>query len=252
MYEAHPSFVQPENEQVKVWRYMDFTKFVSLIDTRCLFFTRADKFEDPFEGSWPLHNLKAMKNAPDELSTEDKEIYLKSYAHIGRVSKSWLKFAAINCWHMNEHESAAMWKLYLKSDEGIAVQSTYNRLRSSITDNEHVNLGVVKYIDYETEWIDGRLNLLAPFVHKRKSFEHEREVRAMVTKWPNVEGTIDANHETIGNGLMIKVDIEHLIEQIYIAPSTPDWFSDLVRAVINRYGYVFNVVQSKLSEQPIF
>ena len=148
---------------------------------------------------------------------------------------------------MNEHESAAMWKLYLKSDEGIAVQSTYNKLRSSISDDENVNLGVVKYIDYETEWIDGRVNLLTPFVHKRKSFEHEREVRAVVTKWPNIEGTIDSNHETIGNGLKIKVDIEHLIEQIYIAPSTPDWFSDMVRALILRYGYAFNVVQSKLS-----
>ena len=177
---------------------------------------------------------------------------MKSYSDIGSVSKSWLKSAVVNCWHMNEHESAAMWKLYLKSDEGIAVQSTYNKLRSSISDDENVNLGVVKYIDYETEWIDGRVNLLTPFVHKRKSFEHEREVRAVVTKWPNIEGTIDSNHETIGNGLKIKVDIEHLIEQIYIAPSTPDWFSDMVRALILRYGYAFNVVQSKLSEQPIF
>jgi hypothetical protein len=252
MYEDHPVFVQPENEQVKVWRYMDFTKFVSLIDTRCLYFTRADKFDDPFEGSWPLTNVRAMKNAPDELSAEDKETYLKSYADIGKDSKLWLKFAAINCWHMNEHESAAMWKLYLKSNEGIAVQSTYNKLRSSISDNENVNLGLVKYIDYETEWIDGRVNLLAPFVHKRKSFEHEREVRALVIKWPAIEETVDSNHEPIGNGLKIKVDIEHLIEKIYIAPYSPDWFGDLVRALIHRYGYAFNVVQSKLSEQPIF
>ena len=53
VYEAHPTCVQPENETVKVWRYMDFTKLISLIDSQCLFFTRADKFDDPFEGSWP-------------------------------------------------------------------------------------------------------------------------------------------------------------------------------------------------------
>jgi hypothetical protein len=53
MYEDHPVFAQPISDTVKVWRYMDFTKFVSLIDSRCLFFTRADKFNDSFEGSWP-------------------------------------------------------------------------------------------------------------------------------------------------------------------------------------------------------
>jgi len=153
---------------------------------------------------------------------------------------------------MNEHESAAMWRLYLKSNEGIAVQSTYNKLRSSITDNENVNLGVVKYIDYETEWIEGRVNLFTPFVHKRKSFEHEREVRAVVMKLPMIEETIDSDPEIISSGLMIKVDVEQLIEQIYISPTAPDWFIDLVKSLIHRFGYTFNVVQSKLSVQPIF
>ena len=50
MYKEHPTFIQPENEGIKVWRYMDFTKFVLLIDSRRLYFTRADKFDDPFEG----------------------------------------------------------------------------------------------------------------------------------------------------------------------------------------------------------
>ena len=42
---------------------------------------------------------------------------------------------AVNCWHINEHESAAMWDLYLKSNEGIAIQSTYQKLaiRSRMT-----------------------------------------------------------------------------------------------------------------------
>lgn len=53
MYKEHPVFQQPNNENIKIWRYMDFTKFMSLLDTKKLFFTRADKFEDPFEGSWP-------------------------------------------------------------------------------------------------------------------------------------------------------------------------------------------------------
>ena len=37
-----------------LWRYMDFTKFVSLLEKSALFFPRADKLGDPFEGYWPI------------------------------------------------------------------------------------------------------------------------------------------------------------------------------------------------------
>ena len=251
MYEAHPTFLQPEDDNVKVWRYMDFTKLVSLIGSRCLFFTRADKFDDPFEGSWPRINVLARQHVPDDVPAGGREAFSKAMANMGEINRRWPKYNAINCWHMNEHESAAMWKLYLKSDEGIAVQSTYNKLRASITDDEKVFLGVVKYIDYETEWIDGG-NLLTPFVHKRKSFEHEREVRAVVTKWPIGDKGMDFTQETIGHGLKIKIDVEGLVERIYIAPSAPGWFADLVSSLIQRYGYNFDVEHSKLNEQPVF
>lgn len=251
MYEAHPIFVQPESEDVRVWRYMDFTKFVSLIESRCLYFTRADKFDDPFEGSWPKMNIVERHINILGLSQDAQE----AEAHIAsmkEISQNWPQFHAINCWHMNEHESAAMWTLYLKSDEGIAIQSTYRKLRESITDDEKIYLGVVKYIDYEKEWIDAANNFLSPFVHKRKSFEHEREVRALLTKYPIGETGFNYRQETIAHGVKIRVDVERLVEKIYVAPSAPDWLSGLVSAVAQRYDYTFEVVHSKLNEQPLF
>ncbi|MEX1014803.1 MAG: hypothetical protein WDZ80_06615 [Candidatus Paceibacterota bacterium] len=251
MYEKHPTFIQPENEEIKVWRYMDFTKFVSLIDSRKLYFTRADKFEDPFEGSWPKDNVLAREFVPDSIPDEGREKYLEAMRSLGETNKHWPRFHAINCWHMNDYESAAMWKLYLKSDEGISIQSTYSKLKKIFIDKEKVFLGVVKYIDYDREHIDAG-NILGPFMHKRKSFEHEQEVRALVSKWPTGDNGIDFSQETINHGLKIEVDIEILIENIFIAPSAPSWFADLVSAVVNRYGYKFAVVHSKLSENPVF
>jgi len=35
----------------QLWRYMDFTKYVSLLSSRALYFTRADQFEDTYEGA---------------------------------------------------------------------------------------------------------------------------------------------------------------------------------------------------------
>lgn len=52
MYKLHELFIEPQDQNAKIWRYIDFTKFVSLIDSQELFFARADKFDDPFEGSF--------------------------------------------------------------------------------------------------------------------------------------------------------------------------------------------------------
>jgi len=90
------------------------------------------------------------------------------------------------------------------------------------------------------------------FFHKRKSFEHEREVRALVVKAPVGENMLDFGRETMIDGLQIKVDVEKLIEKIYIAPSSPGWFADVVRSLIRKYGYQFEVVQSQLDSQPLF
>ncbi|MGF9958045.1 hypothetical protein QRE62_01345 (plasmid) [Bacillus mycoides] len=34
----------------KLWRFMDFTKLVSILSTNSLYFRRSDKFKDVFEG----------------------------------------------------------------------------------------------------------------------------------------------------------------------------------------------------------
>jgi hypothetical protein len=251
MYEEHPVFVQPDNEDIKVWRYMDFTKLISLIDSRRLFFARADKFKDPFEGSWPKVNVTAREIIPDVIPAEAREYFLETMRSMSVINKKWPRYHAINCWHMNEYESAAMWKLYLKSDEGIVIQSTYKKLKKSLIDDEPIYIGVVKYIDYEKDFIKSH-NSFEPFIHKRKSFEHEREVRCLVIKWPLHEGKLDFSKDTMGSGLSIRTDIEILIEKIYVAPSVPIWFSELVKAVISRYGYDFPVEHSKLNEQPLF
>lgn len=177
MYEQHESFTQPSDDGVLVWRYMDFTKLVSLLDTACLFFTRADGFSDPFEGSWPKANIEARNFVPDSVPTEDHEIFKQSIGKMGDVLRKWPKYIALNCWHMNDFESAAMWSIYLKSNDGIAIQTTYAALRDSFTSEHPVYLGLVRYIDYDTQWISAENLLILSHTSERVSnmsvrFEH--------------------------------------------------------------------------------
>src|SRR6266536_4657635 len=184
----------PTNPKIQVWRYMDFTKFVSLLENTGLFFSRADYFDDPFEGAYPYTSVERYRST---LYTEHKKLGtpsedVKEMFRKGVDSfKEYNQWMMISCWHMSEYESASMWKLYTKTNEAICVQSTYECLRACL--DREVYIGEVQYIDYQKDWLPSD-TVLYPFLHKRKSFEHERELRALVWRYPiDKRGIIDTN-----------------------------------------------------------
>ncbi|HUU16888.1 MAG TPA: DUF2971 domain-containing protein [Sedimentisphaerales bacterium] len=250
MYKEHPVLEKPHDENTKVWRYLDFTKFVSLIDKKALFFSIADSLGDPFEGSYSKANIKLR---PTVYKCIPKNSLDKIQKQTEVLSKEIRKFTVINCWHMNEYESAAMWKLYLKSNEGVAIQFTFTRLTESLNNYEEndVFVGKVNYINYETEWLPEG-NSFYPFLHKRKSFEHERELRAIIQKVPVRHGRVDWSQEIFGIGTYVDVDLNILIEKVLLSPTSPAWFSQLVKSVVKKYNVKKEVIQSSLDDQPVY
>lgn len=250
MYKEHPVFERPDNENIKIWRYLDFTKFVSVLDKQALFFTRADRLPDPFEGSYSKANIELRPIIYKDIS---KDSFDKIQRPLQIFSKEIRRFTIMNCWHMNEYESAAMWKLYLKTDEGVAIQSTFKRLTESFYNYaEHdVYIGKVNYIDYETEWLPEG-NAFYPFLHKRKSFEHERELRAIIQKVPTKDDKIDLTQEIFDIGAYITVDLDILIEKIFVSPPTPKWFNEVVKSIVDKYNLKKEVIQSSLAEGPVY
>lgn len=169
---SHLTFVLPDDQNVKIWRYMDFAKFVSLLERKGLFFSRVDRLGDPFEGSYAAGNEEERKRVYELLGIPTRFIKEKG---AGGFIKGYRKYIMVNCWHMSKYESAAMWKLYSRTEEAICIQSTYKRLRDCIPD---IHIGTVQYIDYEYDKIP-EWNIFYPFMYKRKSFEHEQELRAV-------------------------------------------------------------------------
>ena len=259
----HPVFVPPSNINVKIWRYMDFTKFVSMLETSGLFFSRADKLGDPFEGSLPKSS---------GLERDEYDAAHTDGAYQVRLFRALRKWTMMSCWHMNEHESAAMWRLYAKSNEAIAVCSTYQKLRDCLDQRFYV--GVVNYIDYDHDRLPTTpRNVLFPFVHKRLSFKHEDELRAVVPGWPPLKPLIgdkpdwmkhetrddegvsviyDFDAEPATDGVWRLVSLQLLLEEIRIAPGAPHWFRELVTQVIGRYALNIPVVQSRLDDSPLY
>lgn len=255
MYKKHEAFKTPENENIKIWRYMDFTKFLSILINKELYFRRSDMLDDPFEGSLTQINVKArnefLKNFWEKMISEE-ELKELSQRELKR-NKELRKSVFVNCWHMSKHESAAMWKLYLKSNEGIVLQSTYKKLKKSFGANScsTVFIGEVNYIDYDSKPI-ARTNLLNPFLHKRESFKYEKELRVVLWDLDTFKKVMGPSEVSVENGKYVKVDLDVLIDKVYTSPKTPDWIHELVKSVAKSYGLQEDVRPSSLDNSPCF
>jgi hypothetical protein len=283
----HSVFQQPSNPNVKIWRYMDFAKYVALLEDGALWFSRADKLGesfgdrlgDPFEGTLSHATLEALRRNYSGIENEGRE--LSSEEDVAeqvdlalRTSRLMRQWTYVNSWHMNERESAAMWRLYARSNEAVAIQSTYSKLRDCLPSKVQVGkpdvsgiagewnegdspvyLGIVQYIDYGTEPIS-QDNAFYPFVHKRKSFEHEQELRAVISSVPFVEEPdggmyIPESAANLETGCRVRVSLDALIEGIYVAPTAPTWFRRVVQAVTSKYDLAHKTARSSLDAAPL-
>ncbi|MGY3687137.1 hypothetical protein ACXAAV_10735 [Vibrio coralliilyticus] len=233
----HPCFKQPGDASSKIWRYMDFTKFVSILENQNIFFCRADLFDDPFEGSIPKGNILHQEVLYSNIGIEHRQKAIEAMSSGRKQMKS---KTYISCWHMNDKESAAMWKLYAMTHEAVAISTSYGKLRDLLSSK--VYLGLVEYIDYETAVIPEN-NSFWPFMFKRLSFKHESEVRAVIQ---DIEGTYQSA------GISESIEVNDLIDAIYVSPEAPQWYYELVKSITSKYGIRAPVMQSSLSEQPIY
>ena len=85
--------------------------------------------------------------------------------------------------------------------------------------------------------------------HKRKSFEHERELRCLV--W-QAEPIKNAKFSLEKGGIKIKIDLKQLIEKIYISPDSPIWLTILLEDILQKYGLRIPIVNSRLNQLPLY
>ncbi len=248
-------YALPE-DSASLWRYMDFTKYMSLISTQSIYFSRSDCFSDIFEGAkgylsdkdvWDRHYydffIKAISNPPEvyDFELSEKQILeranklLKDFEGAGVKQR---QSTFISCWHEGEYESEAMWRLYSSYlPNALAIKTTTGDLIKSLGYDSSVEIGRVEYIDYRNKFS----GVNESFWRKRKSFEHEKEVRAIIN-----------DYKCAGYGKNVPCDLNSLINNVYISPGAADWFVDLVRGVNQKYGIFATVNQSGLTAPPFY
>lgn len=233
------------DDNVEIWRYIDISKFLDMLINSTLFFTRIDILEDKYEGTTPLHQkefLKTLLNVPvDHLDR------FESFKREGDIY--FRKHTAVNCWHLNDSESVAMWKIYLKTGEGIAIKSNYGRLINSFTDNPNTKIFIrpVTYGDYNK--IKFGNFLYGEYFHKRQFFSFEKELRAIIVSNPSKEeldkyGGELGLYSGLNGGIPVKVDLNILIDKIVLAPFTPEWIYNAIDTITKKYDYPFAIERS--------
>jgi len=266
-FKEHPAFLPPDQQGAKIWRYMDLAKFLSVLDKASLYFTRVDQLSsfDRFEGYYTAQNLETLKF--EDMTTELKEAsgitsrdIFDALFGFHKQTRDLVKYhrevTFVKSWHVKEYESAAMWKLYLTNSEGIAIQSTYQALLDSFAEyaDFEIHVGKIKYIDYNSEVIPLG-NVLLPFMYKRKSFEHEDELRALI--WTPQHGKNDSANRSSNRyadvrGICVPVNLEVLIHKVFVAPNAPQWLAELISSLVKRYNLKVEVIQSALAAGPIY
>lgn len=241
----------------KLWRYMDLAKFLSLLEDGALYFARADKLGDPFEGAagiaerqsvwdelYKAYFRHAMITVPGQtIPPSEDQLEKDAVRLLGEMRRAMeherdRTFA--NCWHANSVESEALWRLYCPPPHsGVMIQTTAEALEASLGPDVDVEIARVRYIDFKTAFAGPYERIFT----KRKSLSHEAEVRAVFCRWPLTDPPA---------GLMMPVHLEKLVHAIVPSPFSPPWLLSLLARTLKRYDLDLPIGKSELLAEPFF
>jgi hypothetical protein len=238
MYKENDRLESVSDECI-VRRYMSMTKFLSVLETNSLFFPSLSLLakEDKFEGLFnlvdhPLPGLLDQNQIQNDFPRDHRRHFF------------------VNCWTHGIHESYALWKIYLdNTSDGIAIETNFFKLKECFRSfSEDIFIGKVRYAS--GLFAGSRFFTCTT---KRSPFEYEQEIRVIYEKVPlDEQGIPQVTLPPSQNGYFIPIDSQILFGRVVTSPFAPSWFHDLVRSVMNRYGYShIEVNKSSLATEPI-
>jgi hypothetical protein len=217
-------------EDAVIWRFLNLRKFRDFMANEELYFCRADLFSDKTEGLPPEQYVRRILRL-DPLDIHDQ---VKLNHHLGVLAQDREMFF-ISCWHLYRKEELELWEQY--GPDGAAVCSRYGLLKAAMArllDDAHSGS-----VQYGTDHLTDRFNILEFITTKQKKFETDCEVRAFLMA-PNVLGggnrhiglddfphrlPLDMNprHPWVPDGKRRRITLRDLVEDVVISPwAEPD------------------------------
>lgn len=223
--------IQPE-PNATMWRYMNYEKFSSLLSCKSLFFSLVSVQSDENEGF--------MTPLPDNKT--DPYLIKRLRAHL------------VSCWALDVKESKYMWDTFV-GQEGVAIRTNFKDFKESISKcnqelDAKISFGKVEYVYYTEQ--EKTYSNWGPLHHKRKDFNKEKEVRAILPNPPwnpkdpsswNLDPDVKEN-----KGRNIPVCLETLVKEIIVSPESSNEFFEQVKSDAKKSLPNVNVRSSTLSD----
>ncbi len=235
---------------LRIWHYMEFWKFESLIRESRLYFRRSDRLEDDMEGKYAEANRsytpgmwkRFLDVYPVQRDADKMEIGNEAFRNQ----------VFINCWHLNRVENPTMWARFTKTEQSVALRTTVRKLLHSLSDpipssNKRAVKVTVSKVTYASqhsprpEW-----SYYGPFFYKDTKFMDEREFR-MLIHGPDGK-PVDIEHDL---GQKIAVNVEEMVEQVVVHPRASSEFKGSVRTLLQKEGLQIAVSRSSLRPDAI-
>ena len=160
-----------------------------------------------------------------------------------RINKPWRQRTFVSCWNASDHESHALWRIYCGSSDGVALQTTFGKLRESVGGLP------VNRVAYEIPGMRKQTPTLVDLVtKKRPMFAYEQEVRVVR------DATTEPIHEQEVLGHPLDWNPELILQSVLVHPEADFSFMETVTAAVAHYAPALkdSLVWSAMREPPPF
>ncbi|HXO28880.1 MAG TPA: hypothetical protein VOA80_16130 [Thermoanaerobaculia bacterium] len=119
------------------------------------------------------------------------------------------------------------------------------------------DVSTVTYLDYRSDGPDLSFTS-GPYIIKRASFAHEKEIRAVLQILPTIpkalgKRAINLSAPDGSPGIRQAIVPAAFLDAIYISPSAPTWHSNLLVALLKKYDLQhLGLSKSSLQDEPFF
>jgi hypothetical protein len=193
---------------------MSFAKFVWMLQKKQLWLSNAEYLGDKWEAMPNRQQLNTIANRQSLSSSFEAAL-----DETKKKIKALREQTFINCWTASMDESYALWHLFCPSSEGVAIQTTIERLVNS------VSLPVLEVTYSPKIDINTIPDIYKLVTQKRPIFEYEHEVRiVLVHDFSN----IDPRNPGKWLGTGIGWDPDQHLENIWVHPDATFWFMETV------------------------
>lgn len=247
-----------------IWRYLTFSKFISLIETNALWFSKLKKFEDEFEGITPEPSRSSLKKQHHDMEDwfQDEELKEQVRRFVEDNEDDGRELVVASCWFIGDHESKNMWDFYTKDIQGVAIQSTIEMLtRSLVMSHDKFWIGKISYIDptcHDMNPYEASQAHLRAFL-KDSKYSHENELRVATMNWVapgclNPDGSPQNEKQRAKlvysperAGIYVGAKLPTLVRAIRVAPGATDHHRKIVDLLRSVVGISVPALPSELS-----